>query len=100
MKRKILGLAAVTLALCLSAFTLLKPMPSGVASYYWFPLNSASGFPQTVPSLVYQTFDPAFCGNYLLQPYCSAAFTSYSGTSAPYAAAGMEVIIDHVPDDF
>jgi hypothetical protein len=99
MKSKILGLFAVTLGLCLSAFTSLKPSSSAVASYYWFPLNASSGFPESVPSLVYQTNDPQDCGNYRLEPYCTGAFTSYSGTTAPYFADGMEVMIDHeIPD--
>jgi hypothetical protein len=92
MKRKILNLAAITLALCLSAFTLWKP--SNQASYYWFPLSTA-GFAQTVNTLVYQHNDPQQCGNFPLETYCQAAYTSYSGTTAPYSAAGMVVFIDY-----
>ena len=99
MRRKILGFTAIIMALCLAAFT-LRPDHTAIASYYWFPLDNASGFPQSVPNLVYQTTDPQECGNYRIEPYCSGAFTSYSGTTAPYFADGMEVMIDHETPDF
>ncbi|HWK03181.1 MAG TPA: hypothetical protein VNS58_06100 [Puia sp.] len=92
MKSKIWGLAAVVLALTLSAFTATRPEKKA-SGYFWFPLNPYSGTPQTVTTLVYQPYDPYFCTNWAPGGYCSGAFTSYSGTSAPYSAAGAEVLV-------
>lgn len=91
-KRKFLAWTAVTAALCLTAFTLHTP--SATASYYWFPLDPSSGFPQSTSHLVYQAADPGDCGNFPLNPYCNAAYTSYTG-SGPYFASGVVVIVDY-----
>lgn len=92
MKRKIWGLTAIVLALSLSAFTAARPEKK-VGGYYWFPLNSFSGAPQTVNTLVYLPADPYSCTNWAPGAYCSGAFTSYSGTRAPYSAAGYEMLV-------
>ena len=91
MKRKIWGLAAIVLALSLSAYT-NKPVEKKAGAFYWFPLDPGTGDPQPVNMLYYQSFDPAGCVFLGLGDWCTAAFTSYSGTG-PYYAAGMEAII-------
>ncbi len=91
MKRKIPGLLAVVLALSLSAFTNLHEKKA--TGYYWFPLNPYSGAPQSVNTLVYLPYDPYLCTNWAPGGYCSGAFTSYSGTQAPYTAAGTEILV-------
>jgi hypothetical protein len=93
MKRKIWGLTAVVLALSLSAFTSIRSEKK-YTSYYWFPLNSYSGVPQTVNTLVYLPSDPYYCTNWAPGGYCAGAFTGYSGTHAPYSASGIEVSVD------
>jgi len=91
MKRNILGLTAVVLALALSAF--VSHSPKNGNGYYWFPLDPASGTPNMVNTLVYLPSDPYACTNWAPGGYCSGAFTSYSGTHAPYAAAGSELLV-------
>lgn len=91
MKSKIPGFLAVVLALSLSAFTSFHTKPS--AGYYWFPLNSYSGAPQPVSTLTYLTYDPYYCTNWAPGGYCSGAFTSYSGASGSYTAAGTEMLV-------
>jgi len=91
MKRNILGLTAVVLALTLSAFVSHSPKQGN--GYYWFPLDPASGTPKMVTTLVYLPADPYACSNWAPGGYCSGAFTSYSGTHAPYAAAGSELLV-------
>jgi hypothetical protein len=93
MKRKIWGLAAVVLALSLSAFTSFGPEKKATG-YYWFPLDRASGVPQTVNTLVFLPTDPYYCTSWAPGPYCSGGFTGYSGTHAPYSASGFEVYVD------
>ena len=92
MKKKVFYVMGIALALTLSSFTLTKK--TAVGNYYWFPLESYSGSPKPVSHLVYQPFDPALCLNWGLGTYCSGAFTSYTGTAAPYNASGMEVMVD------
>jgi hypothetical protein len=94
MKRKIWGLSAVVLALSLSAFTAFRP-EKNTGGYYWFPLDSYSGMPRSVNTLIYQPSDPYYCANWAPGGYCVGAFTSYSGTSAPYSAAGLEELIHY-----
>jgi len=94
MKRKILGLAVVVLAISLSAFE-GRPESKKFAQYYWFPLDNGTGQPQTVSHLVYQTFDPYLCFNWGWGDYCAGAFTSYTGTPGNYRADGIEVSIDY-----
>jgi len=91
MKRKIWGLAAIVLALSLSAYT-NKPADKKMASYYWFRLDASSGTPEPSSVLIFQSFDPNLCAFFAFGPYCEGAFTSYTGTG-PYYAAGMEVLI-------
>lgn len=93
MKKKVIGLTAITLALCLSAFTLQKK--EAVAQYYWFPLDPSTGWPMSTMHLVFQSSDPAFCGNFGLEPYCNGAFTGYTTSGPYYYSAGFEVIVDH-----
>ncbi|HEX9513936.1 MAG TPA: hypothetical protein VF939_25770 [Puia sp.] len=92
MKKKIFYVMVVALAITLSSFSLSKK--SAYGNYYWFPLELGSGHPLTVNHLVYQSFDPYQCLNWGMGGYCSGAFLSYSGTCAPYSAAGMEVLVD------
>jgi len=93
MKRKILGLLVVALAVSLSAYTNLPNKKR--AGYYWFPLDSYSGYPQAVNTLVYSTSDPYQCTNWAPGGYCAGAFTTYTGTKAPYSAAGVEIMVDY-----
>jgi hypothetical protein len=92
MKRKILGLMVVALAVSLSAYTNFPKKGNG---YYWFPLNGFTGAPQTVATLTYSPNDPAFCTNWAPGTYCSGAFSSYSGGPGAYSAAGVEVMVDY-----
>ena len=92
MKKKIFYVMGIALALTMSSFTLTKK--TAVGNYYWFPLEHGSGTPQPVSHLVYQPFDPQLCLNWGLGDSCSGAFTSYTGTAAPYNASGMEVMVD------
>lgn len=92
MKKKIFYVAVVATAITLSSFSLAKKPASG--NLFWFPLDPATGRPNPVSHLVYQSYDPQYCLNWGMGTYCSGAFTSYSGT-APYTAAGMEVTIDY-----
>jgi hypothetical protein len=92
MKKKIFYAMVIAMAFTLSSFSLAKKSATG--NFYWFPLDPATGHPYTVTHLVYQPFDPALCNNWGPGGYCSGAYTSYSGTSAPYSAAGMEALID------
>jgi len=92
MKRKIWGLIAVALALSLSAFTSFRPERK-TGSYYWFALDSFSGMPLTTSTLIYQPADPYNCANWGPYGYCVGAFTSYTGSSGAYEAAGVEVMI-------
>jgi hypothetical protein len=97
MKRKILGLMAIVLALSLSAFN-AGPKYKNFYAYWWFPLDPASGEPHTVSTLVYQSFDPYDCTNWYWGAYCEGAFTSYGGSYGNYYAAGDEVLLDfHMP---
>jgi hypothetical protein len=93
MKKRIFYVGVIAVAMSLSAFSVVKK--ASVAQYYWFPLMT-TGVPYTInnPMVVYMSGDPANCLNWGLGDYCSGAFTSYSGSSAPYSAAGMEVMVD------
>lgn len=81
----------VALAFSLSAYTNLPKKE--VTGYYWFPLNSFSGDPQAVSTLVYQSYDPYLCTNWAPGGYCSGAFTSYTRIGTSYVAAGTEVLL-------
>ncbi|HVV04104.1 MAG TPA: hypothetical protein VHC96_07765 [Puia sp.] len=93
MKRRILGLLVVALAMSLSAYT-NRPNKEATG-YYWFPLDSYSGDPQMVNTLVYSPSDPYQCTNWAPGGYCAGAFTSYSGTKPPYSAAGVEMMVHY-----
>ena len=93
MKRKILSLTAIVLAISLSAFT-VRSTGAKLPQYYWFPLDGW-GSPVSVPKLVYQSFDPYLCTNWALGDYCAGAFTSYYGSSGAYFAQGVEVVIHY-----
>lgn len=90
MKSKIPGFLAVVLALSLSAFT---SMHKPTTAYYWFPLNSATGNPQPVSTLVYLGYDPYFCSNWAPGGYCSGAFTGYARSGSNYIAGGTEILV-------
>src|ERR1700753_602260 len=94
MKRKIWGLTAIVLALSLSAFTTIHKRESEKkrGQFYWFPLDS-SGNPLYTNTLIYQSWDPAYCGHFAVN-YCEAAFSSYTGSAPTYMPAGNEAIID------
>lgn len=94
MKRKIIGLAAIVLALSLSAFN-ARPSEKKSPSYWWFPLNGV-GQAQCISHLVYQPGDPCNCTNWAWGPYCEGAFDSYSGSYGNYCADGYEVAVDFV----
>lgn len=97
MKRKIWGLTAVVLAISLSAFSALHKKDSGkFGEFYWFPLDPGTGLPTYSNILLYQTGDPAFCGNFAPVNYCEGAFTSWTGSFPVYRAAGIEAIV-HYP---
>ena len=90
MKRKIPGLLAIVLAVSLSAFTSFHKKE--MSGYYWFPLDG-SGAPKQVNVLVFSPVDPYLCTVWAPGSYCSGGFTSYSGTQAPYSAAGVEAVV-------
>jgi hypothetical protein len=92
MKRKVLGLLVVALAVSLSAYT-SRP-ENGKASYYWFPL-SATGSPQPVNTLVFQQSDPYNCANWAPGSYCAGGYTSYTFVGSSYYAAGTEVLVHY-----
>jgi hypothetical protein len=98
MKRKIIGLAAIVLALSLSAFN-ARPAEKKFASYWWFPLNPV-GQPQCVTQLIYQPGDPQNCTNWAWGGYCEGAFDSYSGSYGNYCASGFEVGVDYNIEPF
>jgi hypothetical protein len=93
MKRKILGLTAIVLALSLSAFN-AGPVYKKLPSYWWFPLDVASGEPHSVPDLIYQSFDPQDCTNWYWGGYCEGAYNSYTGNPGEYWPWGTNVEID------
>ncbi|HUB59486.1 MAG TPA: hypothetical protein VL978_02225 [Puia sp.] len=92
MKRKLIGLAAVTLAIWLSSFSLRHD--SKLAQYYWFPLEPGTGFAESSQFLIYQSGCPTYCGNFSFMPYCEGGYTGYTGTG-PYYAYGIEVWVEH-----
>ena len=93
MKRTLLpGLMTVVIALSLSAFANLPQ--KRITGYYWFPLD-ATGQPQAVTTLVYLPYDPYQCSTWAPGGYCAAAYTSYSGTHAPYYASGSQMQVDY-----
>lgn len=97
MKRKIVSLAVLVLAVSLSAFTAVhkKEKDLRFAQYYWFPLDGCALCTQSVQNLVYQSGDPALCLNIAPILFCSSAWTSFTGYQGDYQAAGMETIIDY-----
>jgi len=82
---------AVVLALSLSAFTSIPQKKA--TGYYWFPLDSTTGDPKPVTTLVYLASDPYLCTNYAPGGYCSGGFTSYGRSGSYYVAAGTQIIV-------
>jgi hypothetical protein len=99
MKRKIIGLTAIVLALSLSAFN-TRPAEKNSPSYWWFPLDGTSGQAQCISELIYQPGDPQNCLNWAWGGYCEGAFNSYSGSYGNYCASGFEVAIDYEIEPF
>lgn len=99
MTRKIIGLAVVVLAISLSAFTTHgeKAKEAKFAMYYWFPVDPASGVPQTAGHLIYQSNDPWSCSFLGMGGYCISAWTSYTQDQFGYHAAGFETALHYYP---
>ena len=93
MKRKILGLAIVALAITCSAFE-ARPAAKQGTSLFWFLTDPAQGVPYASTTLIYQFSDPWNCTATGLGGYCAGGFTSYTGTG-PYFADGWEARIDY-----
>ena len=93
MKRKILGLLAIVLALSLSAFN-AKPAEKKFANYFWFALDVASGEAHSAPTLIYQSFDPQLCASWYWGGYCEGAYTSFTGNYGEYWPWGTMVQVD------
>jgi len=91
MKRKIPGVLAIVLALSLSAFTSFHKKEA--TGYFWFPLDSSTGAPKPVSTLVYLGADPYLCTNWAPGGYCSGGFTSYARSGSYYVAAGTQIIV-------
>ena len=94
MKRKILGLMAIVLALSLSAFN-ARPVYQKFVSYWWFPQDAATGEVHSVPTLIYQSFDPYECNNWGDYGYCAGAWNSYTGNYGEYWPWGTQVLQDY-----
>jgi len=93
------GLAVVLVAISLSAFTthVQEAKTAKFGMYYWFPLDPASGVPQTAGTLIYSSSDPSHCSFLGMGGYCIAAFTSYTQDQYGYHAAGTEVVSHFYP---
>lgn len=92
MKRKLIGLAAITLAIWLSSFNLRQD--SHLAQYYWFNLDPDTGFALANNVLIYQSGCPTHCMFSGITPYCMGGYTGYYG-AGPYYATGIEVFVTH-----
>ena len=93
MKRKIIGLVVVVLAISFSAFTtrVETEKNSKFGTYYWFPTDPV-GNPQTTAGLYYQSNDPySSCSILGLGYYCAAAYTGYTQDVYGYHASGYLV---------
>src|SRR5882757_6531627 len=99
MKRKIIGLAVVVLALSFSAFTnhVETEKNKKFGSYYWFPLDPVSGVPQTSPTLTYGG-DPTSCSFIGMGYYCTGAYSSYTHDAYGYHASGYLVTQHFYPN--
>jgi hypothetical protein len=99
MTRKILGLAVVVMAISLSAFSthVGKTKEAKFGTYYWFPVDEASGVPQTAGQLIYQSSDPWSCSFLGMGGYCVSAWTGYTQDQYGYHAAGYEVALHYYP---
>lgn len=99
MKRKIIGLGVVVLAIAFSAFTnhaeSVKVKKMGSA--YWFRLDPATGLPQTSATLIYGG-DPSNCQTFGLGYYCTGAYSSYTHDIYGYHAAGTQIDIHFYPN--
>ncbi|HEV3412837.1 MAG TPA: hypothetical protein VG101_10175 [Puia sp.] len=91
-KRRLIGLAAVTVAIWLSSFNLRQN--NHLAQYYWFNLDPGTGFAEPMNILLYQSGCPTYCGNFSFMPFCMGGYTGYTGTG-PYYATGIEVWVEH-----
>jgi len=93
------GLAVVLVAISLSAFTthVQEEKTAKFGMYYWFPLDPASGVPQTSGTLVYLSYDPSSCSFLGAGGYCVGAFTGYTHDQFGYHAAGTEVTAHYYP---
>lgn len=98
-KRSMIGLAVVIIAISLSAFTthVQEAKTAKYGMFYWFPLDPASGVPQTAGSLYYSSSDPSSCSLLGLGGWCIGAFTSYTQDQYGYHAAGFETIAHYYP---
>jgi hypothetical protein len=99
-RRSIFGLAVVLVAISLSAFTTHVQEAKNAkkfGTYYWFPLDPASGVPQTSGTLVYLSYDPSNCSFLGMGGYCIGAFTGYTQSQWGYNAAGTEVTAHFYP---
>ena len=96
MKSKIWALAAIVLALSLSAFTARQEANHSNGNLYWFPLDPSSGRPQAVQTLVYQSYDPYACSSWGQYDYCAGGFTGYSTNGSFYTSQGFEVLLHYM----
>jgi hypothetical protein len=98
MRRKIIGLAVVALAISFSAFTTHVGTEKNkkFGTYYWFLLDPG-GNPQTMPHLIYQGSDPYNCSFIGMGYYCVAGYTSYTQDVYGYHAAGFVVVQHYYP---
>jgi hypothetical protein len=100
MKSKIFGLAVIVLAISLSAFTthVEKTKNAKFGTYYWFPVDPASGLPLTAGTLIYSGSDPSSCSFLGLGLFCDGAWTSYTQDQYGYHAAGGFVVWHFYPN--
>jgi hypothetical protein len=96
MKAKIWALAAIVLALSLSAFTARQETHQAKGNLYWFPLDPSSGRPLAVQTLVYQSYDPYECSSWGAYDYCAGGYTSYTTNGSLYVAQGFEVLLHYM----
>jgi len=99
MKRKIIGLVVVVLAISFSAFTTRVETEKNkkFGTYYWFPTDPV-GNPQTTAGLYYQSNDPYVCSFTGMGYYCAAAYTSYTQDVYGYHASGYLVLQHFYPN--
>jgi len=99
MKRKIIGLGVVVLAIAFSAFThhAESEKSNKMGNYYWFRLDPVTGAPLTSSQLIYGA-DPSNCTFLGMGTYCSGAWTSYTHDIYGYHAAGYWVDVHYYAD--